>query len=376
MLKASLALIVAASALTQIPLTKVKTLRRQMREQGIELPRTSPYGSDATPVDATPIVPIHNYADAQFYGPASVGTPSKQFQVIYDTGSSNLWIPGKACKNCGLKPKYDHTRSSTYVANGTIFKIEYGSGPVSGFVSQDTATVAGASVKNQLFAEITDVSGLGPAFAAGKFDGILGLAWKSISVLGMTPVFDNMVAQKVIPEPIFAFYLSNTDGVDGTLDFGGVDTNHFVPPFVYVPLSELTYWQVKLDGFTVNGKSVTSATKAIIDSGTSLIAGPKKDVAAIASLVGAFPFLNGEYLINCNKINTAPALNIQIGGQNFQLEGKDYIINDGTLCLFGMVGIDIPAPAGPLWILGDPWMRKYYTVFDAGNKRLGFALAK
>ena len=58
--------------------------------------------------------------------------------MIFDTGSSNLWIPSTDCTNCGLlKSKYDSSKSSTYVANGTAFDIEYGSGPVSGHLSED-----------------------------------------------------------------------------------------------------------------------------------------------------------------------------------------------------------------------------------------------
>ncbi len=65
-----------------------------------------------------------------------------------------------------------------------------------------------------------------------------------------------------------------------------------------------------------------------------------------------------------------------IDGKDFTFSNTDMNILDGPLCIFGMMPIDIPAPRGPLWILGGAFMRKYYTKFDIGQERIGFATTK
>lgn len=361
---AALAVCGAAAESIKIPLTRMKSMREEYRDSGlvVERPNTK-YGDD--PVD------VHNYMDAQFYGPISLGNPPQTFQVIFDTGSSNLWVPSKDCKNCGFKPKYHSEQSSSYQKNGTEFNIRYGSGPVSGFFSGDTCAVGTVAAKGQLFAEIMDVSGLGLAFKVGKFDGILGMAFQTISVNNVPPVFVNMVNQGLL-DPVFAFFLSNEDGKDGEMDLGGIDAKHYTGELQYYPVSSETYWEMKMDDMTIDGVSVTKVRKAIVDTGTSMLAGPPSEVKAIAQKVGATSIGRGEYTIPCDG---GKPIVIVLGGQQFELKPGDVVIPDQSLCIFAMVGIDIPAPMGPLWILGDPWIRKYYSVFDYGNKRMGFAPA-
>jgi len=358
-----------SAALSKIPLYRTERLSLKRIQKAVEgLQRR--YGATADPV------PIHNYEDAQFYGPIAVGTKGQTLNVVFDTGSSNLWVPSKQCTNCGFHPKYDHTKSSTYVANGTKFNITYASGPVSGFLSEDSVTIGDVTTKSNLFAEITDVKGLGPAYALGKFDGILGMAYQAISVDKIPTIFQNMLAQKVISEPVFAFYLSEDPSKDGELDFGGIDPAHYTGSITYVPVIQQTYWTISMDDFTISGKSYTKVRKAVVDSGTSLLAGPTADVKAIAAAVGAHALIHGEYIIDCGKIKTAPPIIIKLSGMQYELLAEDYILDVEGSCLLGLVGLDIPGPTGPLWILGDPWIRKFYSVFDFGQNRVGFALAQ
>merc|ERR1712050_481179 len=293
-------------------------------------------------------------------------------KVVYDTGSSNLWVPNKDC--CGpTSPHnfYYHDKSSSYHANGTKFNIRYGSGPVAGFYSRDRMQIGGIDTADYLFAEVTDVSGLGVGYTLGKFDGICGMGWDSISVDGVQTPVQALIASK-LPEPVFGFYIG--DNKAGELTIGGVNAEYYSGDFTYVPLKSESYWEIALDSVQLNTGVVDKATtSAIVDSGTSLMAGPTAVVSSIAKSLGATSVLGKEYILSCDK---AYSMSWTIAGTAYTFSNKDMNIADGPLCIMGLTGIDIPAPRGPLWILGDVFMRKYYFKFDVGQKRLGFAEAK
>jgi hypothetical protein len=288
------------------------------------------------------------------------------------------------CTHCGnplfgRKSKYDHGKSTTYVADGAEFAIEYGSGSVSGFWSVDTVTLADdLHVQHQRFAEVQDAGGLGFAYAIGKFDGILGLAFSSISVNGTITVFENALAQNVIDQPIFSFYLG--DNQPGELTFGGYDPSKFEGDLTYVKLTSATYWEIALDQVKAGDYKSTpnpngSVTTAIVDSGTSLLTGPRAEVAKLAAALGAKPNIMGEYTVDCKTLDSLPDLVFTIQGKEFVVPGRSAVLQAQGICLLGIMGVDFPAP-GPQWILGDVFMREYYTVFNYVDETIAFAKAK
>ncbi len=188
---------------------------------------------------------VKDYANAQYYASVSIGTPPQSFNVIYDTGSSNLWVPEKDCVHCGYrlihkKNKYDKDASSTYQEDGSDFSIRYGSGAVSGTYEIETVTLAqDIAVKNQKFASIHDAGGMGFAYALGQFDGILGLGFDSISVGGAETVFHNAIEQGLVEKGMFAFYLG--DNADGELTFGGYDESKYTGDLTWVKLCKFFF---------------------------------------------------------------------------------------------------------------------------------------
>lgn len=130
-----------------------------------------------------------------------------------------MWVPSAKCKwtdiACLLHSKYHSEKSSTYVANGTEFEIRYGTGSLTGFLSQDTVTLSNLVVQNQVFAEAVQQPGI--TFVAAKFDGILGMAFQTISVDNVVPVFTNVFQQRLVSRNAFSFWLDR----DATQKNGG-----------------------------------------------------------------------------------------------------------------------------------------------------------
>ncbi|KAM6321785.1 pepsin A-like [Podargus strigoides] len=364
----------AQCAVHRVPLRKGKSLRQILKERGLleSYLQQHPYNPAAKyfPSFASTEY-LQNYLDNEYYGSISIGTPGQQFTVLFDTGSSNLWVPSVYCSSpaCSNHDRFNPSESSTFTGTNDSLEITYGTGSMTGVLGYDTVTVAGLQVVNQIFGLAETEPG--DFFYYCPFDGILGLAYPSISSSGATPVFDNMMSQNLVSQDLFSVYLSGDEQSGSFVLFGGIDSSYTTNGITWIPLSAETYWEITMDSVSVSGQAVacTSGCQAIVDTGTSLLAVPNSALSNILSYLGANS--NGE--ISCQAINSLPDVVFYLNGNAFPVPPSAYVIQSNGYCTLGFEAIDVPTEAGELWILGDVFIREYYVIFDRGNNRVGLS---
>lgn len=331
-------------------------------------------------MSGTGTISLTDFQNAQYYGPITLGSPPQKFVVLFDTGSSNLWVPASNCSNCGAKARYNPSKSSTYKADGRSFSIQYGSGAATGFLSNDNVNAGGLLATAVTFAEISHETA---PLQQSKFTGLCGMAFKRIAVDDVEPLFGYLVDQGLVDNNYFGFWLSKKPGtfvVGGELTLGGVDDTRFTGDMTTVDLISETYWEISMDNMVL-GSASTGQIKAIVDSGTSALAVPKSIAKAMNAQLGCTPDpiapTECVFTEGCPDFSTLPNMTVTLSGVDYVLTPEQYVLEVKTVfataCISGIMGFDIPAPAGPLVILGDVFMRGYYVKFDRGNKQLGFA---
>ncbi|CAG9331646.1 unnamed protein product [Blepharisma stoltei] len=316
-------------------------------------------------------VPLtYNY---EYYGLVQIGTPPQNFQVVFDTGSSNLWVPSSSCYSvsCSLHHTYNHSKSSTYIPNGKKIGIGYEAGSVTGFLSKDTVTWGGIQIPGITFAEMTSFPGT--YWSSKAFDGIMGMAWVAESEDKITPVYQSMYSLGLINADSFAMYLVPGNGIGSALTLGGYNTSCSKNDWNWIPLLNEGFWEIKIDSITVNGKAIqVTGMKAVIDSGTPHLVGDSTIVNQINAII---PTVASD----CSNIGSLPNVVITLNGVNYTLTGQDYVVqlnSEGlTSCETGWTPENFPSSLRNVLILGDLFMHVYYTQFDYGGSRIGFATA-
>lgn len=366
-----------------------------------------------------------------YFGTIFVGDTDKQnFTVVFDTGSGHLMLPSKSCQSdtCLKHKQFDPLHSQSALKHDRV-EIMYGTGEVTGdtmhervCLGQSEHTSARAvdavardtefciSLDMVLATQMTD-----QPFSAFEFDGVLGLGLQALAV-NPSYSFLNQIASSMhrheVPH-IFGVFISDHDSVASEISFGGYDETRMTSSLQWTPVNrpELGYWQVRIKSVSVDGAQLPFCDDgtciAILDSGTSSIGVPRTLLHDMHYTL-ARPIsqeMDDELAqkTDCRDV-AGPSLAFHLEGLTISLDARDYsrpapfharadllssqaefakIAQDAgggedksTFCraTFLPVTMDDPMPK-KTFILGEPALRKYYTAYDWGEERVGFALA-
>ncbi|PAV92366.1 hypothetical protein WR25_09837 [Diploscapter pachys] len=314
---------------------------------------------------ATGSQPIIDYFDDSYLINITVGTPPQQVTVILDTGSSNLWVIDAACKSkvCDGYPESDYTKhkfnttaSSTFVKEKTEFFIDYSPGYCSGYQGKDTITFGGLTVQVQEFGV---ANMLAEVYGYQQMDGIFGLGWPALAVNKVIPPMQNVLSQ--LDAPLFTIWLDRKLDIDmggaaGLITYGALDIVNCDSTVNYVPLSAETYWQFKIQAFSIGTYSESKSEDVMSDTGTVWIRTPNDVINNIVKQTGAkFDWINEMYTVNCSTMYNQPDLIWTINNVQYKVPSVEYILDLGLgkgKCALTLYGLN-----------------------NGGNQQIGFAKA-
>merc|ERR1711988_163874 len=324
---------------------------------------------------------LQNSDLVEYFGQVAVGTPPQYFKVVFDTGSGILWVPSHLCTGEACK---DHTRlvedtdESLKVDRGYV-NIKYGTGRMRGRRATDIVKAAGVGVEKQDFLLSTDEDGL--VFRNGRFDGVMGLGKTDLAgILSRgeegrgVPFYINAVNSKTLAEPKFSIFVSKHMGKPGAVVLGGVNPKLYSGPIFTHKGHSTSYWMVAMGHMKVGGVHVpTNDARGIVDSGTSLLVGPPEIIENVLPHVR----VNSD----CSNMDELETLEINMPTNEgrmvtYKLTPQDYVMKRMGRCKTGIAIMKIQLRmSNPIIILGDTFLRKYYSVFDHEKNEVGFAEA-
>ncbi|XP_057583146.1 pregnancy-associated glycoprotein 2-like [Hippopotamus amphibius kiboko] len=326
-----LGLVTLSECLIIIPLMKIKTLQETLREKNLVTHFLEENMDDRSQNDTDDpkfsLLSLRSHWNLVYLGNITIGMPPQEFRVIFDTGSSDLWVSSIYCSSpaCLEYLTFNPHLSTTFQYTCKVFKFNYGSGMIVGSLGYDTVQIGNLVDLGQAFGLSERQIGLENT----PFDGILGLAYPSLALERTTPVFDNLNIQGIISQPVFAFYLSNQDN-GSVVMFGGVDHSYHRGELKWIPVSKTNYWQIPMNQITMNGVVIDcfNVCRAILDTGTPLLLGPTRVITTIQKLINATPS-GREYEVPCSSITHLPTFTLNINGNEYPVPAQAYIWKPG-----------------------------------------------
>jgi len=327
------------------------------------------------------------------YGVVRLGTPPQAFTVAFDTGSGNLLVASKACTStaCLTHRAYDSAGSAsqktlafmdqipgriTEGADRDTVAIHFGTGEAKGVLDIDRVCIGVDSdiCADTAFVEALEMSA--EPFGLVTFDGILGLGLPAGSLDKRFNFMGNLAEHKALKNDRFAIWMAKPeDGEDSEITFGAFPQNRLGSNIIWMKVEKLQdgqgLWQVKLKDVAVNdvklGSCGEKGCQAVFDTGTSVIAGPTSIINTL--------LLELNVAADCSNYLTLPRLGFAMDHYVLNLDPVDYVKKTSDTCIHQLLALDIPPPKGPLVLLGDPFLRRYYTIYDRDSIKLGVSLA-
>ncbi|KYO03233.1 plasmepsin VI [Plasmodium gaboni] len=331
-----------------------------------------------------------NFHNSQFIADIGVGNPPQVFKVVFDTGSSNLAIPSTKCikGGCVSHKKFNPNKSRTFIKNlknnqeSVYTYIQYGTGTSILEQTYDDVYLKGLKIKHQCIGLAIEES-LHP-FSDLPFDGIVGLGFSDPDFKSQnkyaSPLIETIKKQNLLKRNIFSFYVPKKLEKSGAITFGKANKKYSVEgkSIEWFPVISLYYWEINLLDIQLSHKNLflceNKKCRAAIDTGSSLITGPSTFIQPLLEKI------NLEK--DCSNKENLPTISFilkNVEGKKITLDFKpeDYIIEevdteDNTIeCVIGIMPLDVPPPRGPIFIFGNSFIRKYYTIFDNDHKLIG-----
>uniref|UniRef100_A0A8C2RZP2 Peptidase A1 domain-containing protein n=1 Tax=Capra hircus TaxID=9925 RepID=A0A8C2RZP2_CAPHI len=336
---------IGRAASTFLPLRKMKTLRETLREKNLLNNFLEEHAYRLSNSDSkTATHPLRNYLDVSLLGGRLSTAPPGEFRVIFDTGSADLWVPSISCVSEACSEyKHPSSHSSTFEKPGQPITIYYGSGIIQGFLDSDTVRIGNFVSLKQSFG----LSEVEYGFDGAPFDGVLGLSGQEMTHCSR----DSQGG-------------GSYEGGSSQFPQGGSLPHDPEARFVLLSLS------ISMNRSIV---ACSHGCQAFVDTGTSLIYGSTDLVTNINKLLNA-RLEDSEYAVSCDAVKTLPPVIFNINGIDYPVPPQAYIIKAQNFCLsIFHGGTETSSPE--TWILGDVFLRQYFSVFDRKNDRIGLAPA-
>ncbi|OJT10424.1 Pepsin A [Trametes pubescens] len=332
-------------------------------------------------------VPLDDFflgTDLQWFGNISVGTPPQDVSVVFDTGSQSLEFATTDCTSCTQKNKFDISKSTTFVQGSRTSTLDFATGvgvdPVvnNDYVltvrsGTDTVTVGGVAAKGVSLFTITKQT---PKFNIDPFLGIQGMGSSAEG-------FFAALIRAGLPS-LFSMFLTPNAVGNAELLIGGIDDTKFKGDLIFADQTGEGDWEVTSSQISVNGKTTTLLKKTrsiIFDSGTSNILFDTQTTnamyALISPLIKPFAAEPGAYGLPCSQIAGLPAtIDLTFtsqAGKPFNLTIPSSELNVGPFASDPTTCQTLINAFDGLELVGGSVLKHYYSVWDVGGQRMGFA---